>query len=37
MPRIVLSLANWQAVAHELEGTHTETTPPVWQSGCARC
>ena len=28
MPRIVLSLANWQAVAHELDGTHTETTPP---------
>ena len=28
MPRIVLSLAEWQAVVHELAGVHTETAPP---------
>lgn len=28
MPRIALSLAAWQAVAHELEGNHTATAPP---------
>lgn len=28
MPRIVLSLAAWQAVAHELEAKHTATAPP---------
>ncbi len=28
MPRIVLPLAEWQAVAHELAGTHTATAPP---------
>ena len=28
MPRFVLSLAEWQAVAHELVGKHTENAPP---------
>jgi hypothetical protein len=28
MPRIVLTGAAWQAVAHELEGTHTASAPP---------
>jgi hypothetical protein len=28
MPRIVLSLAEWQAVALELAGTHTAVAPP---------
>ncbi len=28
MPRIVLSLAEWQAIAHELSGIHTATAPP---------
>jgi hypothetical protein len=28
MPRIVLTGAEWQAVAHELEGNHTATAPP---------
>ena len=28
MPRLVLSLAEWQAVAHELAGTHRAIAPP---------
>jgi hypothetical protein len=28
MPRIVLSLEEWQAVAHELAASHTFTAPP---------
>ena len=28
MPRIVLSLEEWQAVARELAGTHTIAAPP---------
>lgn len=28
MPRVVLSLAAWHAVARELAGTHTATAPP---------
>jgi hypothetical protein len=28
MPRIVLSLAQWQAVAQELAGNHTAVAPP---------
>jgi hypothetical protein len=28
MPRIILSLAQWQAVAQELAGTHTALAPP---------
>ena len=28
MPRIALSLAEWRAVAHELEAKHTEAAPP---------
>jgi hypothetical protein len=28
MPRISLSLAQWQAVAQELAGTHTAVAPP---------
>lgn len=28
MPRIVLSLEEWQAVAHELVASHTFTAPP---------
>ena len=28
MPRLVLSLAAWQAVAHELRATHTAQAPP---------
>ena len=28
MPRIVLTGAEWRAVAHELEGTHTASAPP---------
>jgi hypothetical protein len=28
MPRIDLSLADWQAVAHELAGSHTAAAPP---------
>ena len=28
MPRIVLSLEEWQAVAHELAAAHTFTAPP---------
>ena len=28
MPRIVLSRAAWEAVAHELAGMHTATAPP---------
>jgi hypothetical protein len=27
MPRIVLSLAEWKAIAHELDRTHTASTP----------
>jgi hypothetical protein len=28
MPRLVLSRAEWQAVAHELAGTHRALAPP---------
>jgi hypothetical protein len=28
MPRIVLSIGEWQAVAHELRGAHTASAPP---------
>jgi hypothetical protein len=28
MPRIILSVADWRAVAHELAGSHTEAAPP---------
>ena len=28
MPRVVLSLAEWQAVEHELAGTHRAVAPP---------
>lgn len=28
MPRIILPLADWRAVAHELEGKHTASAPP---------
>jgi hypothetical protein len=28
MPRLVLSLADWQAVAHELAGTNRAIAPP---------
>jgi uncharacterized protein YgfB (UPF0149 family) len=28
MPRIILPLADWRAVVHELEGNHTAPAPP---------
>ena len=28
MPRIVLALAEWQAIAHELAADHTQSPPP---------
>ena len=37
MPRIVLSLEEWRAVAHELAATHTSPPRRDSRNGCGSC